>query len=140
VLSLDGRLFDAQGWLSGEPLVGETTWDEPRPNVARPLRPEMLACLASVLARFHLSASSLRPMHADESVPLSRRLAERKKETTSQGDALIANVRSQATGSDRSVGVRWLELLPEAIALAETIDDIGGASRWRPQRIGLGSL
>ena len=121
VLSLNGRLFDAQGWLSGETLAGETPWDEPRPNVVQPLRPGTLACLASALARFHLSASSLRPMHADESAPLSRRLAERKKEITVSGDALIANVRLQVTGSDRHAGVRWLELLSKAIALAETM-------------------
>ena len=121
MLSLNGRLFDAQGWLGGEPLSGVTVGDEPMPNVVQPLRPEILACLAGGLAEFHLSASSLRPMHADESAPLSRRLAVREKEITAPGGALIASIRAQATGSDRHAGARWLELVPKAIALAEAM-------------------
>ena len=121
ILELDGALFDVQEWLAGEPLSGRSHFGEPMPNVVYPLRPEILAALAASLARFHGSTAALQSLSPDESMPLSRRLTMNAGEMTAHKEALVANVRARAVGEDRRAALEWLELLPEAVALAGAI-------------------
>ena len=118
VLDLDGALFDAQEWLAGEPWGGRPGGTAPTPNVVRALPPDRLAALTAGLARFHRSTAGLRPPSADWRCPLARSLAETSAELDTRGDALVAAVRGRADGDDRALALRWLDLLPEAIALA----------------------
>jgi Ser/Thr protein kinase RdoA (MazF antagonist) len=122
VLDLDGHLFDAQEWLTGDPLSGRL--QEPTPNVVRPLEPEILASLSTAVARFHRSAADLAP-ERDRETPLSEHLAESARDGRVRHEALLAGVQdSRAEGGNRRIALRWLELLPIAIALAEaTVSD-----------------
>ena len=119
VLDLDGHLFDAQEWLAGDPLSGRL--QEPTPNVVQPLQPEMLVSLTTGVARFHRSATCLAPEGEDEEGPLSARLAESARDGGARREALLPEVRALAEGGNHRIALRWLELLPEAIALAEAI-------------------
>ena len=116
VLDLDGYLFDAQEWLTGEPLLGRL--EGPRPNVVLPLRPKMLLSLSTTVARFHRSATRLAPEHEDEEEALSGRLA---GSAIVPNETLLSSVQARAEGGNRRIALRWLELLPEAITLAEAI-------------------
>lgn len=118
VLDLGGRFFDAQEWLTGEPLSGRPVWDEPMPNVVRPLEPRTLASLAAAVARFHRSTARLTPERENEVEPLSTHLAGLIGEAETNHEALLADVGDRAKGDERRVALRWLELLPEATALA----------------------
>ncbi len=115
MLDLDGYLFDAQEWLTGDPLSGRL--QEPTPNVVRPLEPELLASLTTAVARFHRSATDL-VSERDEETPLSVRLAESARDGRVRHEALLADVQARAQGGNRRIALRWLELLPKAIALA----------------------
>lgn len=120
-MDLDGYLFDAQEWLTGDPLSGRLL--EPTPNVVRPLEPELLASLTTGVARFHSSAADL-ASERDEETPLSLHLAESAREGRVRHEALLADVQARAEGGNRRIALRWLELLPKAIALAEaTVSD-----------------
>ncbi len=119
VLDLGGRLFDAQEWLAGQPLSGRAIWDMPVPNVVQPLQPGMLASLTAAVARFHRSTAGLEPEHCHENLPLLAQLTEVTRDAQARREALLTEVRARAGDHDRRIALRWLELLPTAIALAE---------------------
>ncbi len=119
ILDLDGALFDAQEWLAGEPWGGRPDWGGPAPNVARALPPDRLAALAGGLARFHRSTVGLRAPSAAWRRPLTRWLAGAGADLAADAGGLAAAVRERAEGAEQALALRWLDLLPEAVALAE---------------------
>ena len=119
VLDLGGRLFDAQEWLASQPLSGRTVWERPMPNVVQSLQPGMLVSLTASVARFHNSTTGLRAEREDEQGPLLLRLTEVAREVEARCGVLLACVRARAEDDDRRIALRWLELLPAAVALAE---------------------
>ena len=124
VLYLDGRLFEAQEWLTGRPLSGRPVWDRPMPNVVQPLQPGILASLTAAVARFHHSTTGLKAEGEDENRQLLVQLTEVARDVQARREALLTEVRARAEDDDRRIALRWLELLPAAIALAEaTLQD-----------------
>jgi Ser/Thr protein kinase RdoA (MazF antagonist) len=120
VLDLDGRLFDAQEWLTGQPLSGRPVWDRPMPNVVQSLQPRMLASLTAATARFHRSTTGFKAEGEDEKKPLLVQLTEVARDAEARREVLLTEVRVRTEDGDRRVALRWLELLPAAIAPAET--------------------
>jgi Ser/Thr protein kinase RdoA (MazF antagonist) len=114
VLTLAGRLYDAQEWLAGEPLSGAMPGGEPSPNVVVPLSPARITSLATALARFHRSTAHFCEGRNNTSLFLAR-LAQA---TEARHEALRSEVQSRAEGEERHVALRWLELLPETLAAA----------------------
>ena len=119
VLNLDGRLFDAQEWLPGKPLSGEQIPNAPTPNAVCPLQPGVLSSLTTAVARFHRSTADLEPEPGEEEGPILARLVEIAREAATRREALLAGVRARATTEAGRVALRWLELLPAAVARAE---------------------
>ncbi len=119
VLDLGGRLFDAQEWLAGQPLSGRPVWERPMPNEVQSLQPGMLVSLTAAVARFHNSTTGLRAEREDEQGPLLLQLTEVARDVEARCDVLLACVRARAEDDDRRIALRWLELLPAAVALAE---------------------
>lgn len=117
LLALADGLYDAQEWLAGGPLAG-TGSGEPVPNVAVSVSSARLAIIAAALARFHLSTFHLPPEPANQADPLPARLARPAAASGSRHGPLLSAVRLRAEGPERSVALRWLELLPEAVEAA----------------------
>lgn len=81
VLTLAGRLYDAQEWLAGEPLYKVRPGGGPTPNVVVSLAPARIASVAAALARFHRSTAHLSPERGNDASPLSARLARLAEDT-----------------------------------------------------------
>lgn len=118
VLRLSGRLFDAQEWMAGEPLSGRPSWGRSRPNLVRPLDPGTLELIAATVARFHGAATGLEP-EAGESVTLETRLAQTAKDVDDRSALLTNAVGATSESDERHAALDWLDLLPEAVGLAE---------------------
>jgi Ser/Thr protein kinase RdoA (MazF antagonist) len=119
VLTLVGRLYDAQEWLAGEPLSGVRSDSEPMPNVVVSLSPARIAGLATALARFH--SSTARPYkHGYNANPLSARLTQLTRDVEARHNTLLSNVQVRARGEERDVALRWLGLLPSAVGYASS--------------------
>ena len=94
------------------------------PNVVHSLQPRMLASLTAAVARFHRSTTGLRAEREEEQRPLLVQLTEVARDAQARREALLTEVRARAEDDDRRIALRWLELLPTAIALAEaTLQD-----------------
>ena len=117
VLNLGGNLFDAQEWLVGRPVSSRTSRETSMPNPVCHLPDAQLKTLADALARFH-QATGGTPENDQEKMPLSRRLTRISPGAEGRDDLLAAGVRLRGTGEDRRVALRWLDLLPEALAFA----------------------
>lgn len=129
-LAASRRLYDAQGWIAGEPLSGSPAGTGPTPNAVTPLPAARLAALAGALASFHRSTMDLSPGPGDLEMPLARRLAGMREELRASEDGLATAVGAWAEGEERTLALRWLELLPRAMDLAEaTIGDHPDAAR-----------
>ena len=120
LLNLDGRLFDAQEWLPGEPLSGEPVWDASVPNVVHPLRPPLLSSLVRAVARFHGSTVGFDPGREDQGGSVLETFAGVGRETEVRREALLTEVLARPETRSRDVALRWLELLPTVVALAES--------------------
>lgn len=120
LLNLDGRLFDAQEWLPGAPLSGEPVWDASVANVVHPLRPPLLSSLARAVARFHGSTVGFDPGCEDQGGSVLETFARVARETEVRREALFTGVLARPETRSRDVALRWLELLPTVVALAES--------------------
>jgi Ser/Thr protein kinase RdoA (MazF antagonist) len=119
VLTLVGRLYDAQEWLAGEPLARVSLAGEPMPNVVVSLSPARITRLATALACFHRSTAH--PYrHVNSAKPLSVRLARLAGDAETRHTNLLSNVQVRARDEEREVALRWLELLPMALTYASS--------------------
>jgi Ser/Thr protein kinase RdoA (MazF antagonist) len=118
VLRLHDRLFDAQEWMPGEPLSGRPTWGMSMPNLVLTLEGDMLTLLAAAVARFHNAGADLEPEEG-ESVALATHLAGAAEGVGECRDLLAGAVRRLDGCEERRVALVWLDLLPEAVVLAE---------------------
>jgi len=120
ILERGDALYDAQQWLPGEPLGGPPTWAGATPNVVFPLPPAQLAALAAALARFHTSTADVVAAPAPAR-PLLGELAGIAEALPARCATLTAAVEGAAVSPERAVAMRWLALLPRAVALAERV-------------------
>lgn len=129
VVEVGGRLYDAQGWLAGEPLTGRRPGDRPLPNVAQKLGPDKLLPLARALAGFHRCTAGLSPQKPGESLTLEERWSGRAADVARNVEVLSTRVRARCAGEERRVGLAWLRLLPGAVARAGQLlrDHLSGA-------------
>lgn len=119
IVDLDGVLFEAQEWLAGEPLSRRSFRDEPLPNVVSPLPTGILSSLAEAAGRFHLTTKTLDVESEDEKRTIQTQFEEVARDVKARRETLLADVRSRSANEEREVALRWLELLPNALALAE---------------------
>ena len=122
VLTLAGRLYDAQEWVRGSPLddrPGAADRSRPLANAVRPVPVETLGCLAAQLARFYRSTAGLRPSALAEQHPLDRQLAALSDDLAERCRVLEVAVRESERAAGRRVALAWLAMLPRAVALAE---------------------
>ena len=119
-LALADGLYDAQEWLTGRSLAGTGPLLEgkPAPNVVHAVSPARIAVLAAALARLHLSTAHMPLEPANHLSPLPTRLTQLAEATVARRDLLLPAVRTGVEGPERRVALRWLELLPEAVAAA----------------------
>ena len=124
VLGLAGRLYDAQEWLAGEPLSRTRADEGPTPNMVMSLSPARIADLAATLARFHRSTAHLSAASGNDTSALSLRLARATEVVAARYEALSIEAKSTAEGEERSVALRWLELLPGAVEAAREASEM----------------
>lgn len=123
VLTVAGRLYDAQEWLAGEPLSKVRPGGGSMPNVVVPLSPVRIASLATALARFHRSTAHLSPQRWNVVSSLSARLAGLAEDSETRHEALLSGVQVRAEGEGRHTALRWLELLPGTVAAAREVSE-----------------
>ena len=118
ILELSGRLYDAQEYLSGQSLFERYPSSGPAPNVAVPLQGDRLSTLAEALAQFHRSTLHLPPDPDREVAPLPERLDGLATEMKLCHEVLLDGARERAGGKERETALRWLEVVPHALAVA----------------------
>ncbi|MDP9474576.1 MAG: phosphotransferase [Actinomycetota bacterium] len=119
ILELAGCLYDAQEFLPGRPLSPTRPGEGgPVPNVAVRLSRGRLRGLSEAIARFHRSTRRLAPEPDWEVIPLPQRLGELEAETDRCRATLLDGAQERAGGEERETALRWLELLPRALAAA----------------------
>lgn len=119
IADLDGVLFEAQEWLAGEPLSRRSFRDEPLPNVVTPLPTGILSSLAEAAGRFHLTTKTLDVENEDEKRTMQSQFEEVARDVKAHREILLANVRSRSADEEKEISLRWLRLIPNALALAE---------------------
>lgn len=120
ILERDDALYDAQQWLPGAPLDGSPTWAGATPNVVFSLPPAQLAALAAALARFHTSTAGVVAAPASAR-PLLDELAGIADALPARCATLTAADEGAMESAERAVAMRWLALLPRAVALAKRV-------------------
>ncbi len=119
IVNLDGVLFEAQGWLAGETLSRRSFRDEPLPNVVTPLPMGILSSLADATGHFHLATKTLAVESEDEKRTIRAHFDEVARDVKACRETLLANARSRSADEERTIALRWLGLLPDALARAE---------------------
>jgi Ser/Thr protein kinase RdoA (MazF antagonist) len=122
VLALADGLYDAQEWVTGEPLSPMVS-EGSMPNVVVALSSARIASLVTAVAHFHRSAMRFSSELASFANPLSARLPVLSEGAITFQDALSERVRFGADGRECRLTLRWLEAFPHLIEAAGTACD-----------------
>jgi Ser/Thr protein kinase RdoA (MazF antagonist) len=133
ILTRGTALHDAQRWLPGEPLDGTTGWARVTPNGVFRLPPGQLADLAATLARFHRSTAALATVPGLPTHAIRAQFAALVAELPGRCAALGAASEQRASSEGRALAHRWLQRLPQVVAIAARVvrEDTSGAQERR---------